>query len=116
MKSLMKVTLLLAVMIAATTVSKGQNDPYGYGQQQPNNTNQPSNENGNGGANQNTGNSTNGDPTGGNNPGNPDQNVPVDGGISLLVAAAIIYGMKRKYDARKAYRQEHKEIIYNDLM
>ncbi len=111
MKSIRKVILLLVVVITAATVSKAQNDPYGYGQQQPNNTNNEGS-NGGGGANQNTGNSTNGDPTNGNNPGNPDQNVPVDGGISLLIAAGVIYGMKRNYKVREEMKKQ--TVLYRD--
>jgi len=31
--------------------------------------------------------------------GNPD--VPIDGGISILIAAGALYGSKKIYDARK---------------
>ena len=36
----------------------------------------------------------------------PDTPVPVDGGISLLVAAGIGYGAKKIYDKRKANKAE----------
>jgi hypothetical protein len=33
---------------------------------------------------------------------NPDEtNTPFDGGVSLLVAAGVVYGIKKRYDARK---------------
>ena len=35
-------------------------------------------------------------------PGNPGNPVPLDGGISLLIAAGAAYGAKKIYDARKA--------------
>ena len=35
-------------------------------------------------------------------PGNPTNPVPLDGGISLLIAAGAAYGAKKIYDARKA--------------
>jgi hypothetical protein len=31
----------------------------------------------------------------------PDVEVPLDGGVSLLVAAGVAYGVKRAYDKRK---------------
>ena len=33
--------------------------------------------------------------------GNPDVGTPIDGGVSLLVAGAIGYGVKKVKDARK---------------
>jgi len=33
--------------------------------------------------------------------GDPDMAVPIDGGVSLLVAAGIAYGAKKAYDKRK---------------
>ncbi|HTN45236.1 MAG TPA: hypothetical protein VL098_02745 [Flavipsychrobacter sp.] len=33
--------------------------------------------------------------------GDPDEPVPVDGGISLLVAAGVGYGAKKLHDAKK---------------
>jgi len=35
-------------------------------------------------------------------PGNPSNPVPIDGGISLLIAAGAAFGAKKIYDARKA--------------
>ncbi|MHB1277095.1 MAG: PID-CTERM protein-sorting domain-containing protein [Bacteroidia bacterium] len=35
-------------------------------------------------------------------PGNPTPPVPLDGGISLLVAAGAAYGVKKFRDSRKA--------------
>jgi hypothetical protein len=34
-------------------------------------------------------------------PGNPTNPVPIDGGISLLIAAGAAFGAKKIYDARK---------------
>lgn len=34
-------------------------------------------------------------------PGNPSNPVPLDGGISLLIAAGAAFGAKKIYDARK---------------
>jgi hypothetical protein len=34
-------------------------------------------------------------------PGNPNNPVPIDGGISLLIAAGAAFGAKKIYDARK---------------
>jgi len=36
-------------------------------------------------------------------PGNPggDPDVPIDGGIGILIAAGVLYGSKKIYDARK---------------
>ena len=35
-------------------------------------------------------------------PGNPpDPDIPIDGGISLLIAAGALYGSKKIYDARR---------------
>lgn len=31
----------------------------------------------------------------------PDPTIPIDGGISLLIAAGIGYGAKKMYDSRK---------------
>ena len=31
----------------------------------------------------------------------PDPDVPIDGGISLLIAAGALYGSKKIYDARR---------------
>lgn len=33
--------------------------------------------------------------------GDPDAEVPLDGGVSLLVAAGVAYGAKKAYDKRK---------------
>lgn len=33
-------------------------------------------------------------------------NVPFDGGVSLLVAAGVAYGIKKKHDAKKSTTQE----------
>ena len=42
--------------------------------------------------------------------GDPDMAVPIDGGVSLLVAAGIAYGAKKAYDKRKS-NAGNKEII-----
>jgi len=36
-------------------------------------------------------------------PGDPggDPDVPIDGGIGILIAAGVLYGSKKIYDARK---------------
>ena len=39
----------------------------------------------------------------------PDATIPVDGGLSLLVAAGVGYGAKKIHDARK--RKADKEIL-----
>ena len=39
----------------------------------------------------------------------PDTEVPIDGGASILIAAGVAYGVKKIYDKRKAKAQE--EII-----
>ncbi|MFT3946001.1 MAG: hypothetical protein QM763_10065 [Agriterribacter sp.] len=39
--------------------------------------------------------------------GDPDA-VPIDGGVSLLVAAGVAYGAKKAYDKRKKEQQEVK--------
>lgn len=36
----------------------------------------------------------------------PDTDVPIDGGVSLLVAAGVAYGAKKAYDKRKKGQQE----------
>lgn len=41
--------------------------------------------------------------------GDPDTEVPIDGGVSLLVAAGIAYGAKKAYDKRK----QNKEAVKN---
>jgi hypothetical protein len=41
--------------------------------------------------------------------GDPDVAVPIDGGVSLLVAAGIAYGAKKAYDKRKS-NAANKEI------
>ena len=41
--------------------------------------------------------------------GDPDMAVPIDGGVSLLVAAGIAYGAKKAYDKRKS-NATNKEI------
>lgn len=33
--------------------------------------------------------------------GDPDAEIPIDGGISLLIAAGVAYGAKKAYDKRK---------------
>jgi hypothetical protein len=40
---------------------------------------------------------------GGSGEGNPDEqtNIPFDGGVGLLVAAGVAYGIRKKYDDRK---------------
>jgi hypothetical protein len=37
--------------------------------------------------------------------GDPDENVPFDGGISILVAAGIGYAVKKGYDRRKKNKE-----------
>jgi hypothetical protein len=37
--------------------------------------------------------------------GDPDENAPFDGGISLLVAAGIGYAVKKGYDKRKRNKE-----------
>lgn len=44
-----------------------------------------------------------GDGTGG--PGDPDTGVPFDGGISILLAAGVAYGLKKKYDQTQSERR-----------
>ena len=39
--------------------------------------------------------------------GDPD--VPIDGGVSLLVAAGVAYGAKKAYDKRKKNQQQDQE-------
>ncbi|MCB0431462.1 MAG: hypothetical protein H6585_04170 [Flavobacteriales bacterium] len=41
-----------------------------------------------------------GGPSGDPGPAGPD-NVPIDGGIGLLIAAGLVYGGKKAYDYRK---------------
>lgn len=36
----------------------------------------------------------------------PDTEVPIDGGVSLLVAAGVAYAAKKAYDKRKKERME----------
>lgn len=43
------------------------------------------------------------------NPPNPG-GVPIDGGLSFLLAAGVGYGAKKVYDARKAKRAEEKGL------
>lgn len=38
----------------------------------------------------------------------PDEPLPIDGGVSLLVAAGVGYGAKKLHDAKKR-KQENKE-------
>jgi hypothetical protein len=49
---------------------------------------------------------TDGDP--GDPGGNPDDpiDVPFDGGISVLVAAGVAYGLKKRHDAKNSRTQE----------
>lgn len=44
---------------------------------------------------------------GGGGLGNPD--VPIDGGLSVLVAAGVAYGAKKVHDARKKKQQANVE-------
>lgn len=46
-----------------------------------------------------------GEGDGGEGTGNPDE-VPIDGGISLLVAAGVAYGAKKIYDAKKKKEED----------
>ncbi|MBN8787665.1 MAG: hypothetical protein J0I84_11300 [Terrimonas sp.] len=39
--------------------------------------------------------------------GDPDTEVPIDGGVGLLVAAGIAYGAKKAHDKRKISREKH---------
>jgi hypothetical protein len=41
----------------------------------------------------------------GDDPDEPTE-VPFDGGISILVAAGVAYGLKKKYDAKKELEEE----------
>ncbi|MEO6915547.1 MAG: hypothetical protein ABI151_07720 [Chitinophagaceae bacterium] len=42
----------------------------------------------------------------------PDPSVPIDGGLSLLVAAGIGYAAKKRHDKKKAAKlEEEKEIV-----
>lgn len=34
--------------------------------------------------------------------GDPDVNCPIDGGLSLLVIAGVVYGVKKHYSGKKA--------------
>ena len=44
-------------------------------------------------------------------PQDPDTSVPFDGGVSMLVAAGVAYGIKKKYDHnKKATNEENKSI------
>ena len=36
----------------------------------------------------------------------PDTNVPIDGGASILVAAGVAYGIKKIHDKRKQKKEE----------
>ena len=48
-----------------------------------------------------------GDPGDGDPDGNPDTtNVPFDGGISILVAAGVAYGLKKRHDSKNSSVQE----------
>jgi hypothetical protein len=40
--------------------------------------------------------------------GDPDEGIPIDGGVSLLVAGSIVYGVKKLKDK---YQEEGKENI-----
>lgn len=37
----------------------------------------------------------------------PDIKVPFDGGLSLLLAAGVSYGLKKAYDKRKQQQEEN---------
>ena len=43
-------------------------------------------------------------------PPDPDDAVPIDGGLSLLVAAGVAYGAKKYRDAKKAKNHDEPEI------
>jgi hypothetical protein len=45
------------------------------------------------------------DPPGGGEPGDPDA-VPLDGGLSLLIAAGAAYGVKKVYEYRNSKEKE----------
>jgi hypothetical protein len=57
-----------------------------------------------------SGNTNPGDPFGGGNPGGapsgPTGAVPVDGGLSLLLAAGLGFGAKKAYDYRKSLQEK----------
>lgn len=36
----------------------------------------------------------------------PDANVPIDGGASVLIAAGVAYGLKKVHDKRKQSKEE----------
>lgn len=42
--------------------------------------------------------------------GDPDVTVPVDGGISILAAAGVAYGVKKIKDFRKKKAEDQKEV------
>lgn len=44
---------------------------------------------------------------GGGGPGDPD--VPIDGGLSILVAAGVAYGAKKVHEARKKKQEANVE-------
>jgi len=37
--------------------------------------------------------------------GDPDAEIPIDGGIGLLIAAGVAYGAKRAYDNKKKEKE-----------
>lgn len=43
------------------------------------------------------------------NPRTPRPQIPIDGGISLLAAAGVAYGVKKVYEGRKANNQEQEK-------
>ena len=46
------------------------------------------------------------DPAPGCDEYDPDTNVPIDGGASILVAAGVAYGLKKIHDKRKQNKEE----------
>ncbi|HEX8334002.1 MAG TPA: hypothetical protein VF622_15390 [Segetibacter sp.] len=42
---------------------------------------------------------------------NPDANVPIDGGLTLALAAGAGYLVKRRHDAKKKKAEQDKEIL-----
>ena len=40
----------------------------------------------------------------------PDTDVPLDGGVSILVAAGIAYGAKKAHDKRKKEKQMNNDL------
>lgn len=43
-------------------------------------------------------------------PGMDPDPIPLDGGLSMLIAAGVAYGAKKAYDKRKKDKTEQKEV------